>query len=269
MSIVDVVNSELREIEIKHNIRIIYACENGSRNWGMESDDSDYDIRFIFTRPSRYYLEKIITQKDALLLAKHQLVIIEKKEHSIGDLDFQGWDIYKARTMLIRSNSALIEWLTSDIIYRDYGGDFIIQLYEVGTTGYNPLALAHHYRNMGKHNFMKYIKKGSDVCYKRYLYAFRGLFNAMWVVFNKSLPPVHFKDAVKLSNFLPVDIKKVALDVIEHKRTGLDRDQIEPIEVFDDYLIEQFKLFEIPNDIGHRVELSREFDESVATEVFK
>ena len=37
----------LAEIEQENNVRILFACESGSRAWGFESKDSDYDVRFI------------------------------------------------------------------------------------------------------------------------------------------------------------------------------------------------------------------------------
>ncbi len=37
---------ELRTIEQEENVRILYACESGSRAWGFPSKNSDYDVRF-------------------------------------------------------------------------------------------------------------------------------------------------------------------------------------------------------------------------------
>jgi hypothetical protein len=34
---------QLLEIERRENVRILYACESGSRGWGVASPDSDYD----------------------------------------------------------------------------------------------------------------------------------------------------------------------------------------------------------------------------------
>lgn len=43
--------ARLAEIEVEENVHILYACESGSRAWGFASDDSDWDVRFIYLRP--------------------------------------------------------------------------------------------------------------------------------------------------------------------------------------------------------------------------
>lgn len=50
------IKERLSQIEERENIRIIYACESGSRAWGFVSPDSDYDVRFVFVRPVQDYL---------------------------------------------------------------------------------------------------------------------------------------------------------------------------------------------------------------------
>lgn len=41
---------KLMEIEASKGIRILFACESGSRGWGFPSIDSDYDVRFFYMR---------------------------------------------------------------------------------------------------------------------------------------------------------------------------------------------------------------------------
>ena len=41
------IKAKLSQIEQRENIRILYACESGSRAWGFASPDSDYDVRFV------------------------------------------------------------------------------------------------------------------------------------------------------------------------------------------------------------------------------
>lgn len=45
------VSQQLKEIERRYGVKVLYACESGSRGWGFASPDSDYDVRFcMFTR---------------------------------------------------------------------------------------------------------------------------------------------------------------------------------------------------------------------------
>ncbi|HEY2866117.1 MAG TPA: nucleotidyltransferase domain-containing protein, partial [Pyrinomonadaceae bacterium] len=46
----------LDQIEREENVSIFYACESGSRAWGFESTDSDWDVRFLYVHPRVWYL---------------------------------------------------------------------------------------------------------------------------------------------------------------------------------------------------------------------
>ena len=90
------IHNLLVKIERHHGVRILYACESGSRAWGFASPDSDYDIRFQFVRSTASYvgvadgLESIELPLDGLL-------------------DAGGWDVRKALRLLGKSNGALVE----------------------------------------------------------------------------------------------------------------------------------------------------------------
>ena len=53
----NVIEEQLKEIEEKENVKIIYCVESGSRAWGFASPDSDYDVRFIYVRNKEDYLK--------------------------------------------------------------------------------------------------------------------------------------------------------------------------------------------------------------------
>ena len=106
----------LAEVEREHGVRILYACESGSRAWGFASPDSDYDIRFLYTRKGAYY-GNVFTGSDTIEMA------IE------DDLDPGGWDVKKAAGLLSKSNGALVEWLHSPIVYRNDAGFLDCLLY--------------------------------------------------------------------------------------------------------------------------------------------
>lgn len=42
------VRDALARLETERNVRVLYACESGSRAWGFASRDSDYDVRFLY-----------------------------------------------------------------------------------------------------------------------------------------------------------------------------------------------------------------------------
>lgn len=83
MFIKDIILKNLKEIEKKEKIKILYAVESGSRGWGFESKNSDYDVRCIYVHSLDWYLS-IEDKKDVI-------------EYLISDqLDIIGWDIKKA-----------------------------------------------------------------------------------------------------------------------------------------------------------------------------
>lgn len=81
--------STLAEIEKLHNVKILYACESGSRAWGFPSPDSDYDARHLYIRPLESYL-KLFPERDVI-------------EGPIDEVkDFVGWDLQKALKLLMK-----------------------------------------------------------------------------------------------------------------------------------------------------------------------
>jgi predicted nucleotidyltransferase len=105
----ELIQSKLRQIEYDHQLKILYACESGSRAWGMASPDSDYDVRFIYVRDINWYL--------SLEKGKDQLPAILE-----GDLDIVGWDLKKVLSHIYRSNAAIHGWIMSDIFYFEEPG---------------------------------------------------------------------------------------------------------------------------------------------------
>jgi predicted nucleotidyltransferase len=60
-----IIQEKLASLEKENDVRILFACESGSRAWGFPSTDSDYDVRFVYARPYDSYLS-LKTPKDTL-----------------------------------------------------------------------------------------------------------------------------------------------------------------------------------------------------------
>jgi predicted nucleotidyltransferase len=141
---IDTISSQLKMIEESYQVRILYALESGSRAWGFASLDSDYDVRFLYVHPVEWYLS-IRDQRDVI-------------EIPITDsLDINGWDLKKALKLFCKSNSPLLEWLRSPIVYRDVEG-LAESLRNLIPTCFSPKNGMYHYLHMAKGNFREYLQ---------------------------------------------------------------------------------------------------------------
>ncbi len=183
-----------KNIETENNIKILFAVENGSRAWRMDSKNSDFDVRFVFVRPLQEYIQinKPI-EVIGLTFNKEGKPCPPKGAF----IDISGFDLFKYVKMLSVSNPTTIEWLMSDIVY--YGKQNEI-FKKFAIEHFNPKSLYLHYKSLCRNNYQKYLKTENKVTYKKYLYAYRGLVNANWVAHKQTVPPIIFVEAIKNMN---------------------------------------------------------------------
>ena len=220
----------LKSIEKEHNISILFAIENGSRAWGMDSKDSDYDIRFVFYRPLKEYVS-IDKTDDVLTLAFDENFEPHKVQGSL--LDMCGFDIFKYLKLLSSSNPTAIEWLNSPIVYL---GDNNIELKSYMNSNFSQEKLFHHYFSLFKKSYKENISDKKEITYKKYLYAMRGLLNALYALKFDSIPPLLMRETVQqMLPYMPKDVIKKLNEVIEIKSNGLEKETILSIPVFDEF----------------------------------
>ena len=100
---------------------------------------------------------------------------------------------------------------------------------------------------MCKQNYLKYLKSGNDVTYKKYLYAMRGLINAEWILYKSNIPPVDFNDTLNSSlNFVPKNIISELKEIIKLKKEGKENEIIRNIVKIDNYIENFLKSSEEP-----------------------
>ena len=167
----------LRRLEADHDVKVLFACESGSRGWGFASPDSDYDVRFIYINRLSWYLT-VEPGRDVI------------EQPISGDLDVNGWDLRKTLQLLRQSNPTLLEWLRSPIVYRDEA-DTMARLSSLAEEGFSAVRGYHHYVSMAKKNFREHLR-GEEVRYKKYLYVLRPLLAARWIRDGRGVPPMRF-----------------------------------------------------------------------------
>jgi predicted nucleotidyltransferase len=165
--------AQLKKIEEDNNVKILFACEAGSRAWGFESPDSDYDVRFIYVPRLQYYLDVHVPGQPATM--NHRDVI---ETPISGDLDITGWEIRKALRLAMGSNPALLEWLDSPKVYLTTPK--MVQFREIALDCMTASKLYHHYYGMAKRNYHEHLT-GDTVRYKKYLYVIRPLLACRWI----------------------------------------------------------------------------------------
>ncbi len=174
----DQILKKLQEIELQHDIEILFAVESGSRAWGFASPDSDFDIRFVYKRKKENYLS-LWESKDSIEFMTED------------DLDGSGWDLKKATLLLAKSNASFLGWLFSPIIYIDKNGT-LEAMKKLAMDNFNPIAGFHHYHSMNKGFYEQLESK--DLKLKAFFYATRTAFCANWILKNETIPPVLFQE---------------------------------------------------------------------------
>ncbi|SDG80834.1 nucleotidyltransferase domain-containing protein [Winogradskyella thalassocola] len=169
---------KLSEIEKDNNIEILFAVESGSRAWGFESPDSDYDIRFVYKHKKEWYLN-LWEQKDTIEFMTED------------DLDGSGWELKKALKLLSKSNASFLGWLFSPIVYRA-NENFLTEIKTLAENNFNPVSGFYHYHSMSK-GFEETLET-DEMTLKSFFYAIRTALCANWIYKKGTVPPVLFTE---------------------------------------------------------------------------
>lgn len=172
---------KLKTLATNKKVDILFACESGSRAWGFASPDSDYDVRFVYTHPLKWYLS-ISEGRDTIDVMD-------------GDFDAVGWELRKKLRLLKKSNVPALEHLFSPIIYIEESAS-IKELRGIAVDCFSPVACMHHYLSMSK----KYEEKlsGETVKLKDLFYALRTALAGKWILEHNTIPPVIFGKMLSL-----------------------------------------------------------------------
>ena len=195
----------LSRIERENDVRVLFACESGSRGWGFASPDSDYDVRFLYVNRLPWYLT-VDAGRDVI------------EEPISGELDVNGWDLRKALALLRDSNPTLVEWLRSPIVYRQETA-WVQRFHALADQGFSPVRGFHHYVSMARKNLREHLY-ADLVRYKKYLYVLRPLLAARWIREGRGVPPMRFADLVAATSLEPALVAEIDALLAVKMRAG-------------------------------------------------
>ena len=211
----------LAAVEQDEGVVVLLAIESGSRAWGFASPDSDWDVRFLYARPTLWHLG-LHDRRDVI-------------ERSLpDDLDLSGWDMRKTLGLLLRGNCTVREWLASPIRYRSEPA-FVDDLRRLADQVPGRRAALHHYRSLAEQVQARWLQR-SPVQLKKYLYAVRPALALRWLRTNEAGFPPMDVPALRAGAALS-DAERDALDgLLRHKALASEIGSGDTLPALDDMI---------------------------------
>jgi len=211
----------LAALERERDVRVLYACESGSRAWGFASRDSDYDVRFVYVHRREWYLS-VQERRDVIELPVSD------------DLDVSGWELRKALRLLGKSNPPLLEWMKSPLVYRQ-DPVFAAEFRVLSESFYSPRRCFAHYLHMGFNNWRKYLCDREKVSLKKYLYVFRPLLSCRWIERGFGAVPMLFSELIE-AVLEEAPVRKELDALVARKQAGDELAAAPPVPVLSHFI---------------------------------
>lgn len=202
---------QLQYIENEHNVKVLFAVESGSRSWGFASEDSDWDVRFVYVHPLDHYIQPT---------EKKQRDVIEWMSDD-RSLDLVGWDLKKTLINISKSNTNLGEWLCSKIVYINEDGSKEV-IDHILRRSMSLQSYMHHYRSLANKNWNTHFKGKNDGKMKKYFYIIRPILMMILIMFEKKMYyTVDFEEILGLcKTYIPKGVYDQIHELLRIKRDG-------------------------------------------------
>jgi len=176
-----------KEINVKHQGKIIFLTLSGSHLYGFSSKNSDLDYRGTF-----------MTNTNNLLGLSPPRDVIEMKD---GINDIVLFELAKELSLAMKGNCNVLEHLNAKPLL---SSPEFIEMREMINDCFGKKGVYDSYRGMAHQNYYKFILNGKNTV-KKYLYVFRALMGGIHVLQTGKIEPnidelkrhVNHVDAVK------------------------------------------------------------------------
>jgi len=212
MSAHSVIVGHLENLMQQHHCRLLFAGESGSRAWGLQSPDSDYDVRCIYAHPSHWYFS------------------IEDLRESIetvfpDDIDISGYELRKALRLFSTCNIPINEQIQNPVVY-GCDSSFVERLCALIPVYFNKKRALFHYANIAAQTMPQI--QGLSVGLHRVFYIIRPLLACEWVEKQDSMPPTEFQHLLD-ADFLPLSLMNEVTEIMQRKAVTImgDRESLQ------------------------------------------
>ena len=178
--------SEVQELCRENGVELLYIFFTGSRAYGYNKEDSDYDTLFVFKRPLADYFRV------------HPL----PDEIKVEGKDVKGWDVRKFCHILSKSGWNAYEALYVRESYSLNGHDKSFNcLRYLANRGdfYEPLKVAKTMVGCSARDLAKYEAAEGNKKLKYFLSYTRMVMSAMYCVLHTTYPPVDFRTLARMT----------------------------------------------------------------------
>lgn len=178
----ELITKRLKEIETKHNVKIIMAVDNGSNAYGSASPNSDIDLRFLYVETIESYL-RLGREKDVI-------EIIDEE----NNIEYKGFSLDKFMKLLSKSNPSILEWINSPITYLKESKYENIrkQIKELSLEYFSVKRCLFHYTGNALTDFKKMLNGNAStkiqIDLKKFLSVFRHLLVSEYIIRENKYP---------------------------------------------------------------------------------
>ena len=224
-----IIIDHLANLMQQHGCRLLFAGESGSRAWGLQSPDSDYDVRCIYVHPPLSYFS------------------IEDYRETIeaifpDDIDIAGYELRKALRLFSTCNIPLNEQILNPV---SYGGDpmFLERIRALMPVYFNKNKALLHYTSIAVQAMTQI--QGLSIGLHRIFYVIRPLLACEWIEKHSEMPPTEFQKLLD-AGFLPMPLVDEVREIMSRKlvTVTVDREMLKLSEDLLGWMTELLKRYQ-------------------------
>lgn len=193
----------LKDIEHEHGVTVLFASLAGSRLWGLESEESDWDVRFIYIHTSMYYKVRETSEENIV------------KAYA-DNVELTGWDLKHFMTQLANGNPVCHEILSARTLYTN-NQPYLVTMKDLAEHYFQSMNAFHYY--LGLYLVNERFFEGGEAPLKKVLFALCGILSCIWIETNKNFPPTDV-DALLDGTGVAIRHYNLIKDLVAKKRDG-------------------------------------------------